>query len=315
MLFGEHAVLHGQPCIVTALDLRVYVSLERNESGLISIKTITSEGHKEVLSTPVAQLFSLKEFDPQARFVLAAIRRFFAKYKINQGLNVTTRGPARSYGLGTSSAVTVATLFGLFKLFVRPVLDKELFELAHGAVLDVQKVGSGFDVASAIYGGTLFFQPGRQVEPIHTNALPIIIGFSGAKVSTTDLIQVVEGMRMRQPAQTDQVFRSIGEIVRRARIGMQQKDWQIVGELANRNQSLLESLGVSVENLNSPILAAGQAGALGAKLSGAGGGDCMFAVVDDRSRQLVEQALQSSGAQVLDLQTNDQGVRVETESA
>lgn len=315
MLFGEHAVLHGQPCIVTAVDLRVTVSLDLNSSGHLIIQSKSHAGKKEILSTPLAGLFSLEKYDPEARFVLSAIRRFYSQFNINQGITVTSRGPGQSYGLGTSSAVTVATLFGLFKQFAKPVNSDELFTHAHCVVLDVQKTGSGFDVASAIHGGTLLFQPGGKVEPIQVEPLPILIGFSGAKVSTTDLIKVVEARQAQDPSAIDQIFASIGEITRAAKTAMLQSDWKQVGGLVDRNQGYLEKLGVSVETLDRPIQAARQAGALGAKLSGAGGGDCMFAVVDDRSRRLVEKAIQTSGAQLLPLKTNSQGVRVEPEGA
>jgi len=92
---------------------------------------------------------------------------------------------------------------------------------------------------------------------------------------------------------------------------MIQNNWQTAGKLANINQGLLESLGVSTPNLQKPIMAARRSGSFGAKLSGAGGGDCMFAIVSEKTRSTVEAAIEQSGAQVLHLDTNTEGVRLE----
>jgi len=311
MLFGEHAVIHQHPCLVTAVDLRVYVSIEKIEASMIYIETPKLSEQGQSFSLPLNELFNDQYLHPQTKFIVASIRKIFSKYNLLQGLKILTSGPINSFGLGSSSAVTVASVYGLTNLFNIDITEQEIFDLAYSAVLEVQAVGSGFDVASATYGGTLFYTPTQKVEVLHLEHLPLVIAYSGAKVSTTNLVQEVEQLRNQFPEIIDLVFKSIGRIATSARAAMLQNNWQITGKLANINQGLLESLGVSTPNLQKPILAARHSGSDGAKLSGAGGGDCMFAIVSEETRSTVEAAIEQSGAQVLHLDTNTEGVRLE----
>ena len=312
MLFGEHAVIYDFPCLVTAVDLRIQVSVERIDSPTIQIDTPHLRDLQKDSSLTLDELFTHNLDEAHTNFIIASIRNVFSKHQLHQGLRIKTTGPVNSFGLGSSSAVTVATIYALTKLFGIELDKRSLFDLALSTVLDVQKVGSGFDVASAIFGGTLFFQPGQRMDPLQIKKLPLVIGFSGAKVSTTDLVRQVDGLHHQFPEIIDLIFATIGQIASTARVAIDQNDWQTAGLLANINQGLLDGLGVSSDSLDRPIRAARQAGALGAKLSGAGGGDCMFAIVDEGSRMAVENAIQAAGAQVLHLGTNAEGVRLET---
>jgi mevalonate kinase len=315
MLFGEHAVIHQHPCLVTAVDQRVYISMEKIEAPMIFIETPKLIEQGLTFSLPLNELFNDQYLHPQTKFIVASIRKIFSRYNILQGLKIQTFGAINSYGLGSSSAVTVGSVYALTNLFDIDIKEQGIFDLSYSAVLEIQAVGSGFDVASATYGGTLFYLPTQKVEILDLKHLPLVIAYSGAKVSTTNLVQEVEQLRNLFPEIIDLVFQSIGRITTSARIAMLQNNWQTIGKLANINQGLLESLGVSTANLQKPIMAARQSGSFGAKLSGAGGGDCMFAIVSEKTRSTVEAAIEQSGAQLLHLDTNTEGVRLELEHA
>ena len=79
----------------------------------------------------------------------------------------------------------------------------------------------------------------------------------------------------------------------------------------NFNQEYLRDLGVSTEKLESMIYAAKQAGAYGAKLSGAGGGDCMIALVLTEKKKEIEDAIVSAGGVVVPVSVHKEGVRVD----
>ena len=97
------------------------------------------------------------------RFLETAVKNFFEKYQVKSGLKIKTKSEFSSkFGFGSSSAVTVAALKGLSVLFKVKLSKKELFNLAYKTVLDVQGVGSGFDLAAAIWGGTIFFVTGGK---------------------------------------------------------------------------------------------------------------------------------------------------------
>jgi len=314
MLFGEHAVIHQHPCLVTAVDLRIQVSIEKIETPMIFIETPRLHEGGQDYSLSINDLFNDQQLHPQTKFIVASIRKVFSNYNLHHGFRIQTSGPLNSFGLGSSSAVTVATIYALIKLFDIVLNKQQLFDLAYSAVLEVQHLGSGFDVASATYGGTLFYKPAQKAEILHLEQqLPIVIAYSGAKVSTTRLVEEVEQLHGEFPEIIDSVFKSIGNIATSARNAILQNNWQTAGKLANINQGLLESLGVSTPSLQKPIMAARKSGSFGAKLSGAGGGDCMFAIVSQETRSKVEAAIDNSGAKVLHFATNVEGVRLEIE--
>ena len=91
-----------------------------------------------------------------------------------------------------------------------------------------------------------------------------------------------------------------------------QKDFPALGELMNINQGYLEALGVGSKKLSEMIYAAREAGAYGAKLSGAGVGDCMIALHSTVNKLAIEKAINKAGGQVIDVRANAEGVRRES---
>jgi mevalonate kinase len=311
MLLGEHAVVYGYPCLVTAVDLRVSVTIEKSKTSVISIETPKSREDNKTYLLNLVDLQTMKDYDRHNAFVVASIQKVFLEFKIDQGLIISTQGPSNSFGLGSSSAVTVATVFALSQLFDLHLDKRHVFELAYSAVLDVQKVGSGYDVASAVYGGTIYYQPAKTIEPLPVTNWPISIGYSGQKVSTTYFAEQVKQLRAQYQGVVDMVFKTIGDVVYMAKLNLEREDWMAFGKLMDINQGLLASLGVSTINLEKSIYAARAHGAYGAKLSGAGGGDCMYALVNATHQKNVERAISSSGATIVPYKTNAVGVRID----
>lgn len=280
MLFGEHAVVYGYPSIVTAMSERLVVFPGE------------SRGDTRFIDAAIAAWGK-----PGVKF--AAQSSFSAKF-----------------GFGSSSAVTVATLKAL-----RPqALNREIFDAAYKIVLEIQGIGSGFDVAAAVYGGTLYFTTGgKTIEPLNVAEIPLIVGYTGVKSNSVELVRQVAQKREKEPEKVDRIFQAIAKLVEEAKQRMLEGDWERVGRLMDFNQEYLRDLGVSSENLEALISAAKKAGAWGAKLSGAGGGDCMIAVGPSDSpageagkREVIRKAIEAAGGQVINVRANAQGVRLET---
>jgi mevalonate kinase len=307
MLFGEHAVVYDRPCIVSAADIRYRV---RSEPRADQQMAVTSSVNGQTYTYTPDALRTMTDFPREAAFVLSAIKRLLKTADFPFGLNLTTAGPALSYGLGSSSAVTVATIGNLNQVYELGLVPAQIFRLAYDAVLDVQGAASGFDVAAAVYGGTLYFVTGGQtIVPLDVPELPIVIGYSGRKVGTVNLIDEVRQRRERHPRLIDGVFDHMADITRSARASLQHGDWASVGELADIHQGLLDSLGVNTLDLSRLIFAAREAGALGAKLSGAGGGDCMFAVCQPANQDMVQDALRAVAPSLVTVPLNAPGLR------
>jgi len=309
MLFGEHAVVYERPCLVTAVDQRISVGLKKRDDEKICLNA-PDINIKNFLISPK----DLKEPQPkEIRFVLAAVKNFFEKYKIKSGLEIKTKSQfSKQFGLGSSSAVTVSTIKGLAELFGIQINKKELFGLAYKTVLDIQGVGSGFDVASAAYGGILYFLTGGKIiEEIKVDKLPIIVGYTGIKADTPTLIRMVSNKLSQEPRKINKIFDEIEKIVDLAKIEIENQGWEKVGKLMNQNQELLRELGVSSKELENLIRASLKAGAFGAKLSGAGGGDCMIAIANKDNFNKINKAIEKAGGKIIEAKIPGQGVKIE----
>jgi mevalonate kinase len=274
MLFGEHAVVYGYPCIVTAISERLFVS---PDSGIVAKDT---------------------------RFIDAAVNAWG-----KPGMKLSARCAfSGTYGFGSSSAVSVAAL-----KFLWPDADnKTVFDTAYKIILDIQGTGSGFDVAAAVYGGTLYYIKNKVIEPLGVHDIPLVVGYTGVKSNTVEMVNAVSKKRGQYPEKVGRIFQGITKIVEEAKAKMLEGDWERVGKLMDFNQEYLRDLGVSSEKLETLISAAKEAGAWGAKLSGAGGGDCMIALVSPDKRKAVEDAITNAGGEVIHVLANAPGVRMET---
>ncbi len=293
MLFGEHAVVYGQPCIVTAVDERLEVTIEKTVDRKVTIDA------PQVKNTS---------------FVEEAIHQAIEEWGIkHNGLKISTSSAFSGvYGFGSSAASTVATIKALVSLFNINVDNKELFDLAYTVTLKIQGVGSGFDIASSIYGGTIYFLAGgKTIEPLEIPAAPFLVGYSGVKSNTVEMVKMISDKRNKYPEKVERIFQAIGKIVDEAKQRMLEGDWKRVGKLMDFNQEYLRDLGVSTQKLEDLISAAKKAGAYGAKLSGAGGGDCMIALAESGKREAIRKAIAEAGGQVVGVHANAEGVRID----
>lgn len=309
ILFGEHAVVHGRPCIVTAINHRMCATIDKRNDDKIVLNApdVGIKNYKISLSELD------KEYPKGARFALTAVKNFFRKYKVRSGLSIKTKcGFSSKFGFGGSSAVTVCIIKGLAKLFGIKISNRELFNFSYKTVLGIQKVGSGFDVAAAVYGGTLFFVTGGKIiERINVKTLPLVVGYTGIKADTPTLVKMVNEKKIKYPSLIDPIFNLSKEKVIAAKKALENNDLEVLGELMNFSHGLLTTIGVSCRELDKLVFAARKAGAYGAKLSGAGGGDCMIAVVAKKKRKQVEEAIIEAGGEPIPVVTNTEGIRIE----
>ena len=103
----------------------------------------------------------------------------------------------------------------------------------------------------------------------------------------------------------------MGDVTRLGKQKLADEDFVGLGELMNINQGLLESIGVSDDALSRLVYAARTAGALGAKITGAGHGGCMLALARDGNVKRVSQAIVTHDAQVLNAAFSDLGLQTE----
>lgn len=319
MLLGEHAVVYNHPCLVTAVDQRMRATIETLDvlEFQLEAEDVKVTGYKKPLSE-----LGKGDIPKGAKFVEIAVANLLNNPEIlkrvqndkgKMGIRITTKSEFSSqFGFGSSSASTVCTIKAISEILGLNLSNKEIFDLAFKTVLDIQGKGSGFDVAAAVYGGTLYFVTGgKLIEPLDIKSLPLIVGYSGIKADTVTLMNQVKASFANRQDRLNEIYNDIEKLVNQAKEALVAGDLKIFGDLMNKNQEYLKELGVSIEKLNDMISGALKAGAYGAKLSGAGGGDCMIVVAPSDKKAAVESGITNAGGKVLSVGTNAEGVRVE----
>jgi len=156
MLFGEHAVIYNRPCLVTAVNQRLVVRVKKITGDIIRLNA-PDVGMVDY-QKKIVELGSGKKLPKGVRFIERALVNFQTKYPLSSGLEIETKSEFSSnFGFGSSAAVTVGFLKALSVLSEEKITNQGLFDLAYKTVLDVQGVGSGFDLAAAIWGGNFIF--------------------------------------------------------------------------------------------------------------------------------------------------------------
>lgn len=323
MLFGEHASVYGRPCIVTAVNQRMKATVELTNDSMFQLNApdINVANYQK----PMSEL-GKGDLPKGARFVEIAVKTFLSQTKssslrgakrrgnlYSSGIKITTKSEFSSeFGFGGSSASTVCVIKALSELTGKKLSERAIFDLAYKTVLEVQGKASGFDVAAATFGGTLYFiKGGKVIKPLKLSFLPLIVGYSGIKADTMILVNLVKKGAKKYPKIIDKIYDSIGYLVDQAKKALLKGDFETLGELMNFNQGYLSGLGVSSDKLEAMIYAARNAGAYGAKLSGAGSGDCIIALAPQKSRKAVEQAINKVGGQTINIKANVEGVRID----
>ncbi len=310
MLFGEHAVVYNHPCLVTAVDQRIRLTAEilDEQNFELEAEDVDVSGYSKPLSD-----LGKGEIPKGAQFVEIAVKNLYEKFGLDKGLRVTTTSEFSSkFGFGSSSASTVCVVKALSELFSLNLSNKEIFDIAYKTVLDIQGKGSGFDVAAAIWGGTIYFLTGgKTIQPLAIDHLPLIVGYSGIKADTVILINKVKEKFAKNQTRLDEIYKKIEAIVEKSKTFIVSSNWEEAGKLMTENQKLLGELGVSIDKLDNMIEAVLVKGAYGAKLSGAGGGDCMIALSPDGKKGDIEKGIGKAGGEVISVVTNAEGVRIE----
>lgn len=328
MLFGEHAVVYNRPCIVTAVDQRLklqlttlekpYFELNAPDVGIIDYKKKISDLGKG-------------EIPKGAKFVEIALKNFLKEYPQKTGFKFKTLSDFKStFGFGSSSASTVCAIKALSEISElnlsnehsslsderSSLSDKEIFDLSYKTVSEIAGVGSGFDLAAAIYGGTIYFLTGgKAIKPLNLKNFSLVVGFTGIKADTPTIVKHLQEKMKKKPDFYNHIFDEIEKLVLLGKNSLVSQNYKRAGEFMNLNQTHLFKIGVSSKKLDGMIDAARKAGAYGAKLSGAGVGDCMIALIPPSKKSTVEKAIQKAGGEVLKVEVNAEGVRIETNKA
>jgi len=316
ILYGEHAVVYGEPALAMAVNKYVYVTAKVRDDGKIGINamdlklaglsvTILENGDI-VARTDYGAVISALSYVKRA----LEIAMEYVDKRVGVDLLIQSQMPVGA-GLGTSAAVAVATILAYVKALGYDIDKRELARLAWQVEKDVQGAASPTDTTMATFGGIIYIKPeGNNVimEPVKPGTeIPLVIGYIPRVSTTKELVAMVRRKLESMRDVIEPIIKTIGVITRRGREALEKGDLELMGTLMNINHGLLDSLGVSTRQLNEMVYAARSAGALGSKLTGAGGGGCMIALSDKVD---VERAIELIGGSVLSARLDSEGARV-----
>jgi mevalonate kinase len=210
---------------------------------------------------------------------------------------VETTMPA-GRGLGSSAAAAVALVRAIFAAYGAEPTPEALLALADVAERHAHGTPSGLDAATVALGSPLYFRKGASPTPLASAApLHFVVADSGAPRDTRSAVTAVRHRLAADPVAGQAALDRLGALAEAAREAIALGDALALGQAMAAAQRQLAEWDVSAPVLDRLIDAAQLAGALGAKLTGAGRGGCILALAQDPAhQQTLRQALLAAGA-------------------
>ncbi|MEE3082638.1 MAG: mevalonate kinase [Candidatus Thermoplasmatota archaeon] len=316
ILFGEHAVVYGQPAVAVAIDARATVEIQKSNSGW------KIDGMK---------------FDKSRHPHIDAVRKRLWSNDGGPALEITVESELfGAAGLGSSAAICSA--FSAALLHARgtdpdALPHSGIATTAHLAEAEAQDGrASPIDTSTSSLGGAVFVSDRkeslaewqytrdlridgeRRTWEVHSIELPesvreahIVIGFTGRPGSTAEMVSKVANLLKSEPERMSDIER-IGHVTRAGVTALNLGNLEAIGIAMNECHRLLQNLGVSDDDLDRMVEAA-LPSSLGAKMTGAGGGGCMIALTQEPRR--TSEAIELAGGRTLVSPLGASGVRIE----
>lgn len=275
ILLGEHAVVYGQPALAGALSSGVTVTTRPGEGRLrVAAWNVDIDRHDP---SPLGQAFAalVTRLGP-------APSHGSDRPDLDVDLDVEFQVPT-SAGLGSSAALAVALCRALAKARRQELGTAAILDAAMAAETVFHGKPSGIDAAVAVHGGFGRFtraagwMPTRAARPV-----PLVVGHTGRQRDTKGRVARVAELASERPAEMETHFCAIGALVEQAIAAVLAGDLAALGTAMNENARHLEVLEVSCPEIEKMCTLAREAGALGAKLTGGGGGGCVLALAPGR---------------------------------
>ncbi len=346
LLLGGYSVLE-RPNIALVLVVDAYVhaevKLRKDDKIVISIPQF-----KKKIKTDLTKID--KENDKRANFVLNAVK-FTLKYLENRkidvtGFNLTTKSDKQfsvesgKSGLGSSAAVTVATVAAIseaFSLNTKSNIDRVHSLAQYTHAISQGKIGSGFDIAAACFGSIKYSR--YRPELLTSNEPTIVLGtdldysanaakmpltikllaanFPKQSMSTTFSVSKVMEFKKSNPQKYAEIMSELDAVNRNALATLESGDLDAFrryfeqGRLLTKKLGKLSEVGIETEKHTKLIEESKKNGAFVCKLPGAGGGDSIVALCksEEDKKQLAE-FWKSKGLKLLDINLVNQGVIV-----
>ena len=272
ILFGEHFVVYGVKAILCSINKRVTVTAEK-----ISDKKI-------VINSEIGNL--ILEPNKSISEINSPLKPFYYlgnKVIKNQDTGIQIKIDSEiplGVGLGSSSACCVAGAAAIFKLF-GDISKEEILELAIEAERTIFENTSGADCTVCVYGGIMEYDKKQGFKKIEDEPnFQLVIANSNIEHSTESMVSEVKAFTIKNKEEFSKLLNQELELVEDVLKLLKENNTIELGEKINQNQEYLETIGISNNQLRE-MIEIGQKTSFGAKITGSGGGGCIFAITDE----------------------------------
>lgn len=301
VLMGEHAVVFGKPAIALAVNLRLRCRIDRSNENLVNGQPLPLAGN------------------PYLSYI---VNKLPGESALNQhfSFDVSSDIPAGS-GLGSSAALSVATMGALAAMRNTPLDEEEISKKAFDVEYSVQGRASPMDSSVSAHGGGIFLDSKKGpnflwesskndkswfIHDLKVPEMGMVIGYTGIRKPTGPMVAKVAAYCKRTKFACE-IVDEIGDITLEGAEALNHNDIEKLGRLMTKNHKLLAILGVSSPELQKLVDAA-LPYSYGAKLTGGGGGGSMIALTDKPEK--VYRAIELRGGIPYIVRTGVDGIKI-----
>ena len=277
ILFGEHFVVHGTPAILAAIDKRVTIT-----STFTGNKTVKINSQLGTIEVPISSSYEevKSEFRP---FVYLANKMINSNQNVN-GLEITIDSDIPiGVGLGSSSACCVAAAASISELF-NELSSEEILKMSIEAEKTIFPDTSGADCTVCTYGGMIEYPSVEKID--NTFDLNLLIANSMIPHNTKNSVEKVNKFKENDEERFSQLCDLETKLIDEVVTAMKNNDATAFGLKMSENQKYLEEIQISNDTLRDMISSLKEI-SLGTKITGAGDGGCIIALVKDENMDKV----------------------------
>ena len=300
ILFGEHFVVHGTKAILAAIDKRVTVTATitktRTLTGTLKINSQLGTFEIPMYNKP-EQVLSVEGYERCLSMIKSEFRPFvYLVGKMLDHVRLTSSVPLNfeyggleitidsdipiGVGLGSSSACCVAATASISRLFGRRLVSERMLEMSIEAEKTIFPNTSGADCTVCTYGGMIEYPSIKKID--NTFDLNLLIENSMIPHNTKNSVEKVSKFKQNNEERFSQLCaletKSIGEVI----VSMKNNDATTLGLKMSENQKYLEEIQISNDALRDMISSLKEI-SLGTKITGAGDGGCVIALVKEKN--------------------------------
>jgi len=272
ILFGEHFVVYGVKAILCSINKRVTVTAEKTTDKKIFINS-------EIGNLILEPNKSISEINSPLKPFYYLANKVIKNQNTGIQIKIDSEIPL-GVGLGSSSACCVAGAAAIFKLF-GDISKEEILELAIEAERTIFENTSGADCTVCVYGGIMEYDKKQGFKKIEDEPnFQLVIANSNIEHSTESMVSEVKAFTIKNKEEFSKLLDQELELVEDVLKLLKENNTIKLGEKINQNQKYLETIGISNNQLRK-MIEIGQKTSFGAKITGSGGGGCIFAITDE----------------------------------